>query len=133
MIGLRIERRYVYVPRNDSPMLASPGFAAVELVGGMASAAFPSLMLLSRNMSAPAQKPRPGAGDDDRDDRAVRLRLRQRVLELRAHAIGPGIELLRPIQRDRSRPVRPLRRGSARTWSASLRSALMAYRLSLIA
>src|SRR5262249_31240377 len=57
MIGLRIERRYVYVPRNDSPMLGSPGSAASS--GGSASAPFPSLMPFSMNRSAPAQKPRP--------------------------------------------------------------------------
>ena len=52
-------------------------------------------------MSAPAQNPRPAPVQHDADDARVRLGLADRLPDLEAHLVGPGIQRLRAVERDR--------------------------------
>ena len=56
-------------------------------------------------VSAPAQKPRPVAGHDDRPHRGVVGGLRQHPPVLGVHATGPRVQPLGPVQRDRGDAV----------------------------
>ena len=88
MIGLRIETdtcryRGTIRPcsrRPDSPRARRGSLQALALADA----------LEQEHVRAGAEAA-PGAGDDDRDDRAIRFRLRQRVLQLGAHAIGQAL------------------------------------------
>ena len=51
-------------------------------------------------MSAPAQKPAPGAGDDDGADRAVVVGRLDGRRQLAHHLRRPGVHLLRAVERD---------------------------------
>ena len=45
-------------------------------------------------------EPAPRAGNDDHADVVVGVGLLERVLDLRSHQRGVGVELVRPVQRD---------------------------------